>query len=86
MKELKRIRQERGLTQAELARQMSVTQSLIAMWERGVTTPSSQLLLRLSELYGVSTDYLLGRDEKKPAPISESELDAELIDSITYRI
>ena len=69
-------------TQKDLADKLFVNQTAVSQWERGVTTPSSQLLLRLSELYGVSTDYLLGRDEKKPAPISESELDAELIESL----
>ena len=54
-------------TQKELADKLFVNQTAVSQWERGVTTPSSQLLLRLSELYGVSTDYLLGRDEKKPA-------------------
>lgn len=71
-------------TQKELADKLFVNQTAVSQWERGVTTPSSQLLLRLSELYGVSTDYLLGRDEKKPAPISESELDAELIERLTH--
>lgn len=69
-------------TQKDLADKLFVNQTAVSQWERGVTTPSSQLLLRLSELYGVSTDYLLGRDEKKPAPISESELDAELIERL----
>ena len=71
-------------TQKDLADKLFVNQTAVSQWERGVTTPSSQLLLRLSELYGVSTDYLLGRDEKKPAPISESELDAELIERLTH--
>ena len=53
-------------TQKDLADKLFVNQTAVSQWERGVTTPSSQLLLRLSELYGVSTDYLLGRDEKKP--------------------
>ncbi len=69
-------------TQKDLADKLFVNQTAVSQWERGVTTPSSQLLLRLSELYGVSTDYLLGRDEKKPALISESELDAELIERL----
>lgn len=83
---MNRFREERikhGFrTQKDLADKLFVNQTAVSQWERGVTTPSSQLLLRLSELYGVSTDYLLGRDEKKPALISESELDAELIERL----
>ena len=50
-------------TQKDLADILFVNQTAVSQWERGVTTPSSQLLLRLSELYGVTTDYLLGRDD-----------------------
>lgn len=54
-------------TQKDLADILFVNQTAVSQWERGATTPSSQLLLRLSELYGVTTDYLLGRDESKPS-------------------
>ena len=52
-------------SQKELADILFVNQTAVSQWERGITTPSSQLLIRLSELYGVTTDYLLGRDEKE---------------------
>ena len=67
MKELKRIRQERGLTQAELARQMSVTQSLIAMWERGAAFPSAGKLPILADLLHCSIDELYGRTPPEAA-------------------
>lgn len=47
-------------TQAELAAVLFVNQTAVSQWERGVTTPSPTLLVKLSNLYGVSTDYLLG--------------------------
>lgn len=49
-------------SQADLAKVLYVNQTAISQWERGVTTPSPPLLLKLSEMYGVSTDYLLGKD------------------------
>ncbi len=52
--------------QSELAKVLFVNQTAISQWERGVTTPSPTMLLKLSELYGVSTDYLLGKDSSKP--------------------
>lgn len=52
-------------SQKELADILFVNQTAVSQWERGITTPSSQLLIKLSELYGVTTDYLLGRDEKE---------------------
>lgn len=60
-------------TQKDLADILFVNQTAVSQWERGATTPSSQLLLRLSELYGVTTDYLLGRDESEPSAERESE-------------
>lgn len=41
---------------------MFVNQTAVSQWERGVTSPSPATLLRLCDLYGVTTDYLLGRD------------------------
>ena len=60
-------------TQKELADVLFVNQTAVSQWERGATTPSNQLLIKLSELYGVTTDYLLGRDEKEPVPTPMSD-------------
>lgn len=49
-------------SQADLAKILFVNQTAVSQWERGVTIPSPPLLLKLSQLYGVSTDYLLGKD------------------------
>lgn len=47
-------------TQSDLAKVLFVNQTAVSQWERGVTTPSAPILKTLSELYGVSIDYLLG--------------------------
>lgn len=49
-------------TQQELANKLYVNQTAVSQWERGVTVPSSPILLKLSQMYNVSTDYLLGKD------------------------
>ena len=49
-------------SQQQLANIMFVNQTAVSQWDRGITTPSPPTLLKLSELYGVSTDYLLGND------------------------
>ena len=67
MKELRRIRQERGLTQAELAREMSVTQSMIAMWERGTALPNAGKVPILADLLQCSIDELYGRTPPEAA-------------------
>ena len=58
-------------SQKELADILFVNQTAVSQWERGITTPSSQLLIKLSELYGVTTDYLLCRDEKESTTPSD---------------
>lgn len=56
---VKLLREKSGMTQAELARKLGVTRSGVNAWEMGITTPSTQYVVELSLLFGVSTDYLL---------------------------
>ncbi len=58
------MRQQRGLSQAELARLLGIGQSTIAMYEKGRRLPEYRLLVRLADFFGVSTDYLLGRTDQ----------------------
>lgn len=53
-------------TQADLASVLFVNQTAVSQWERGVTTPSPPILLKLSKMYGVTTDYLLGNSDSIP--------------------
>ena len=62
------LRKEKGLTQAQLAEAINICRQSISDWERGVTKPTQDNLLLLSELYGVSVDYLLGKDVSPVAP------------------
>ena len=66
MNRLKELRLQNGYkTQGDLAKVLFVNQTAVSQWERGATLPSSQMLLKLSELYGESVDYLLGRTEER---------------------
>lgn len=59
-KKIARLRRERGITQAELAEQLHFTYQAVSNWERGVSEPDSETLVRLAAFFGVSTDELLG--------------------------
>ncbi len=59
-KKIKELRELRGWSQGELAEKCYVKQSCVSKWERGATFPTLVVLVRLSELFEVTTDYLLG--------------------------
>ena len=63
---LKKLRMEKDLTQAALARELNVTQQAVAKWEAGKSLPDHAMLLRLAQYYGVSVDYLLGLPAEEP--------------------
>lgn len=54
------LREEKGLTQKELAKILNSSPSKVSMWERGERDPVSDDLTRISEYFSVTTDYLLG--------------------------
>lgn len=70
---LKKIRQDRGYTQEELAKKVDTSRSNIANYEVDKNMPSIDMLDRLSEALNVSTDTLLGKE-----PIKEIDLKDKL--------
>ena len=62
---LKRLRSERGISQAELASKLSLSPALIGLYEVGKRKPSYEVIEALSDFFGVSTDFLLGRANEK---------------------
>ena len=63
MKFAERLKEQRlinGYNQEYLAKYMQVSQVSISNWERGVKEPSYQALIDLSNLFGNTTDYMLG--------------------------
>lgn len=57
---LARIRRERGMTQVELAQRLGVAQPVVSDYERGELRLHGQLIVKLSEILGVSSEELLG--------------------------
>ena len=53
------LRRKSGWSQAELARQLQVSPSAVGMYEQGRREPSAATLVAMSQVFGVSTDYLL---------------------------
>lgn len=63
MEIIKRLRQKRGITQAELARLCEVHQTAVSQWENGRTMPDKQTLVKLSDIFDVSVDLLIGKPQ-----------------------
>lgn len=57
---IKSLREKRDLTQSDLARKLGITRSSVNAWEMGISVPSTQYLVELATIFGVSTDFLLG--------------------------
>ena len=70
---IKMLREEKGLTQARLAKQMGVTRSCVNAWEMGISVPSTQYLVELAMIFRVSVDFLLGLNQT--ATVSVAGLD-----------
>ncbi|MDR4190073.1 XRE family transcriptional regulator [Bacillus pseudomycoides] len=61
---LKEARKMRKLTQQGLADKVNATKGTISNYENGHSTPSNEMLKDLANILGVTTDYLLGRDDE----------------------
>lgn len=59
---VERLRKEKGLTQVELAAKLGVSQGAVSMIERGDRMPSMKMLLKLSEVLGVSIEDLIQKE------------------------
>ncbi len=59
-KRLSEIRKDHSETQADLARELSVSLATVRAWEQGKSSPSHDALATICRMYHVSSDYLLG--------------------------
>ena len=68
---LKQLREAKKLTKTQVANYVGVSRSVISAYENDMRYPSYEILIRLSTLFGVSTDYLLGIEDRRYLDISE---------------
>lgn len=71
-----RLRKERGITQAQLANKLGVSQGNISDYERGAVRLSIQLVVEIARLFGISTDELLG---VRPPPAHSGVKDQRIL-------
>lgn len=88
--QIKCLRSERGLTQTELAAKLNISKQAVSNWENDNILPSIEMLLRLADFFGVTTDYLLERDARRYLEITgltDAQLThvQQIIDDITQK-
>ena len=80
---IKRLREQNGYTQTELAKKLGITRSGVNAWEMGISIPSTQYIVELSAIFKVSTDFLLGINETSTINVSGlTDKDIELLHSL----
>ena len=60
---LKELRREKGVTGAIIAKELNITKSAYSNYEQGLRLPTYDVLVKLAQIFGVTTDYLLGIDQ-----------------------
>ncbi len=77
---IKAIREHKGMTQKDCADAFGVTLRAWQTYEQGVSEPKYEMLCRIADFYGVTTDYLLGR-EPAVNPLAGLNIDVKAVDS-----
>ena len=92
MKLLKKLREEKGLTQSELGEKLGISPSTVGMYEQGRRVPDVPILKKMSAFFNVSIDYLLENvnhnvPTKMPKDLNKFLQQSEIIfDGDTYNL
>jgi DNA-binding XRE family transcriptional regulator len=70
-KRLKELRELFGMNQIQLARKLGVSKQSISNWENDNIQPSIEMLIKIAQLFSVSTDFLLGMDSRKYLEVTD---------------
>ena len=68
---LKQLRKSRGMTQEELGAKVGLSKAVVSKYENGMGYPSFDVLVRIAQYFGVTTDYLLGVARGKTIDVSD---------------
>lgn len=66
-KRIQKLRISRNLSQPQLAKMLEVTSASVSAYELGERTPSLKVLMKMANLFHVTTDYLLGMPSSEKA-------------------
>ncbi len=76
---IKSLRKQRGFTQEELAIRLNVVRQTISKWEKGLSVPDAEMLIKIAELLEISTSELLGGNfQSNVNEIEQNEISQQL--------
>lgn len=85
---LKQLREQHELSQAKLAERLHIPKGTYVTYEYGTREPNIEMINKLADFYGVTTDYLLGRETGEPdtldtlaAEFNMSSLEKKIVDN-----
>jgi len=70
---IKDIRTRKNLTQADVANALGVSSVVYSRYETGSRQPSTEVLMQMADIFGVTVDYLLGRQDVEDSTLSSFE-------------
>lgn len=71
---LKQLREEKNITQPELANAIGISKGIISLWENEINEPKISYVQKLANYFNVSAGYLLGMEDELGNPIKEQDL------------
>jgi transcriptional regulator with XRE-family HTH domain len=78
---IRALRKEHGYSQEQMARKLHLTQGAISQWENGLTVPAADQLMALADVFGITVDDLLGREQQEtPPPPARDDVAALMAD------
>lgn len=80
---IKKLRQSKNLTQLQIAKRLNISKSMISAYENDIRLPSYDVLIKLSRIFNVSTDFLLGINSNRTINVSGlTDKQIEIINTI----
>ncbi len=72
---LKEIRIKKGMSQGDVAKKLDCSANVYARYERGERQPSVETLIKLSDIFDVSVDFIIGNPEPQMLRLSKYEME-----------
>lgn len=76
---LKTLRKQKGMSQEVLAQQLNVVRQTISKWEKGLSVPDADMLIRIADLFDTSVSELLGNKIEQKENVSEIAVQLALL-------